>query len=132
MSHSMRSDSVDFVCMAGSLYPLAELAAVAGCPFRFVPELGGHVPLHNAQMQTPLAGLFVAWNITGIESAKVAAAQGTVAGISIAAFHKASGTGVELQRAIEHVRAVRDKSLFQFHPQVSEGRRHIETMYVEA
>lgn len=131
VTHSTRSVSVDFVCMAGSLYPLAELAAVAGCPFRFVPELGGHVPLHNAQMQTPLTGLFVAGNITGIESAKVAAAQGTVAGISIAAFRGVSGTDEELQRAIRNVWTVREQALIQFHPEVAEGRRHIETMYDE-
>jgi sarcosine oxidase subunit alpha len=132
MAHSTRNVPVDFVCMAGSLYPLAELAAVAGCPFRFVPELGGHVPLHNAQLQTPLTGLFVAGNITGIESAKVAAAQGTVAGISIAAFRGVSGTDEELQRAIRNVWAVREQALIQFHPQVAEGRRHIQTMYAEA
>ena len=56
----------DFVCIAGGLYPLA--AAVAGCPFRYIPELGGHVPLHSETMETPLSGLFVAGNITGIES----------------------------------------------------------------
>ena len=27
---------VDFVCIAGGLYPLAELAAVVGCPFRYI------------------------------------------------------------------------------------------------
>ena len=73
----------DFVCIAGGLYPLAELAAVAGCPFRYIPELGGHVPLHSETMETPLSGLFVAGNITGIESGKIAMAQGTVAGYSI-------------------------------------------------
>lgn len=73
----------DFVCIAGGLYPLAELAAVAGCPFRYIPELGGHVPLHSETMETPLPGLLVAGNITGIESGKIAMAQGTVAGYSI-------------------------------------------------
>ena len=73
----------DFVCIAGGLYPLAELAAVAGCPFRYIPELGGHVPLHSEAMETPLPGLFVAGNITGIESGKIAMTQGAVAGYSI-------------------------------------------------
>ncbi|PWW32250.1 hypothetical protein DFO73_101513 [Cytobacillus oceanisediminis] len=56
--------------IAGGLYPLAELAAVAVCPFQYIPELGGHVPHHSEKMETPLAGLFVAGNITGIESGK--------------------------------------------------------------
>ncbi len=81
---SERVVEADFVCIAGGLYPLAELAAVAGCPFRYVPQLGGHVPEHDERMRTPLPGLFVAGNITGVESAKVAMAQGRVAGLSMA------------------------------------------------
>src|SRR5690625_3887384 len=75
---------VDFVCIAGGLYPLGELAAVANCPFRYVEELGGHVPVHNEQMETPIEGLYVAGNITGVESAQVASAQGTGPGLSLA------------------------------------------------
>ncbi|MBE9917027.1 NAD(P)/FAD-dependent oxidoreductase [Paenibacillus donghaensis] len=126
-----RSLPVDFVCMAGGLYPLAELAAVAGCPFRYIPELGGHIPLHNARMQTPLAGLFVAGNITGVESAKIAAAQGTVAGLSIAAFHQVSGTEEDLRESIQNLRITRAKASIQFHPQVAEGRQRLESMYSE-
>ena len=44
--------AADFVCIAGGLYPLAELAAVAGCPFYHIEELGGYVPLHNERMET--------------------------------------------------------------------------------
>ncbi|MCJ8013472.1 NAD(P)/FAD-dependent oxidoreductase [Paenibacillus sp. KQZ6P-2] len=126
-----RSLPVDFVCMAGGLYPLAELAAVAGCPFRYVPELGGHVPLHNARMETPLAGLFVAGNITGIESAKIAAAQGSIAGLSIAAFHQVSGTEEDLLESIQNLRITREKASIQFHPQVADGRRRLESMFSE-
>ena len=35
-------------------------------------------------METPVEGLYVAGNITGIEGAKVAAAQGKLAGLTIA------------------------------------------------
>ncbi|WP_431801371.1 FAD-dependent oxidoreductase [Halobacillus andaensis] len=66
----------DFVCVAGGLTPLAELASIIGCSFKYIPELGGHVPLHNEQMQTNVPNLYVAGNITGIESAKVAMARG--------------------------------------------------------
>ncbi|WP_066048655.1 NAD(P)/FAD-dependent oxidoreductase [Robertmurraya korlensis] len=76
--------SADFVCIAGGLTPMSELASVAGCSFRYIPELGGHIPIHNECMQTNLKGLYVAGNITGVESAKVARAQGTVAGLSVA------------------------------------------------
>src|SRR5699024_5439754 len=46
--------AADFVCIAGGLYPLAELAAIAGCPFYLVEELGGYVPLHSEEMETTL------------------------------------------------------------------------------
>ena len=51
---SEKTIDVDFVCIAGGLYPLTELAAVIGCPFQYIEELGGHVPIHNEQLETPL------------------------------------------------------------------------------
>lgn len=123
--------SVDFVCIAGGLYPLAELAAVLGCPFRYIEELGGYVPVHNEQMETPLDGLFVAGNITGIENAKVARAQGTLAGLSIV---KRMGqvTG-ELEEMIddakERVQREREEAIIQFHPGIQQGRIKMEAVY---
>lgn len=126
----------DFVCIAGGLYPLAELAAVAGCPFQYIPELGGYVPHHSEAMETPLDGLFVAGNITGIESGKIAMAQGTVAGLSIAK-HAEKGwdtMGRQLQQAIQNVRTVRRQAAIQFNPEISRGRSKMnelwETLYL--
>ncbi|WP_054950601.1 NAD(P)/FAD-dependent oxidoreductase [Numidum massiliense] len=125
---------VDFVCIAGGLYPLAELAAVIGCPFKYVEELGGHVPVHNEQMETPLAGLYVAGNITGIESAKVARAQGTVAGLSIA-NRNANGAGdiaPQLDAAKAAVQTIRDEATLQFHPRINEGRAKMKALFASA
>lgn len=116
---------VDFVCIAGGLYPLSELASVIGCPFRYLEELGGHVPVHNEQMETPLEGLYVAGNITGIESAKVARAQGTVAGYSIAKQQE------KLQQAMADVKAIREDASIQFHPHIKAGRAKIHRAYQE-
>lgn len=129
--NSLETIPVDFVCIAGGLYPLAELAAVAGCPFRYIPELGGHVPLHNESMQTPLQGLYVAGNITGIESAKVAMAQGTVAGLSIASNYGTVHSILEekLHDAIDNVKRIRNEATIQFHPHVREGRYRMETLF---
>ncbi|WP_141503333.1 NAD(P)/FAD-dependent oxidoreductase [Paenibacillus luteus] len=121
---SERVVEADFVCIAGGLYPLVELAAVAGCPFRYVPELGGHVPVHGENMQTLLPGLYVAGNITGVESAKVAIAQGRVAGLSIAfsaAAEKAPGEA-EIKDAMEQVKLTRHEALIQFHPDIARSR----------
>jgi len=116
---------VDFVCIAGGLYPLTELASVIGCPFQYVEELGGHVPIHNERMETPLEGLYVAGNITGIESAKVARAQGALAGYSIAK------QDAKVQQAIKDVQATRDAASIQFHPEIDAGRAKIQKAFVE-
>lgn len=123
----------DFVCIAGGLYPLAELAAVAGCPFHYIPELGGHVPHHAETMATPLAGLFVAGNITGIESGKIAMAQGTTAGLSIVkqADQGSQTIDWQLQEAMRHVRSVREQASIQFNPEIESGRKKMYTLWAE-
>lgn len=117
---------VDFVCIAGGLYPLGELAAVVGVPFKYVVELGGHVPVHNEKMETPVKGIYVAGNITGIESAKVAREQGKVAGLSIvAAMNEDVALDQEMNEAIATVRRTRLEATIQFHPQIERGREKI-------
>ncbi|WP_436373574.1 NAD(P)/FAD-dependent oxidoreductase [Cytobacillus sp. BC1816] len=121
----------DFVCIAGGLYPLAELTAVAGCPFQYVPELGGHIPFHSEKMETPLEGLFVAGNITGIESGKIAMAQGTTAGISIAKHAGKGSTDInkKLDQALKNVHTVRQNAAIQFNPEIANGRRRIYELW---
>ncbi|NTU32973.1 FAD-dependent oxidoreductase [Brevibacillus sp. HB1.1] len=121
----------DFVCIAGGLSPLAELAAIAGCPFAYVPSLGGHVPLHNESMRTPVSGLYVAGNITGIESAKVAMAQGTVAGLSIAKARGKLKNDQPLSDAIQQVKTVRQSATIQFHPDIVAGRALVGQLTAE-
>lgn len=121
---SEKTIAVDFVCIAGGLYPLAELASVIGCPFQYVEELGGHVPIHSERMETPIEGLFVAGNITGIESAKVARAQGKLAGYSIAQQSE------KVQEAMTEVKMIRSEASIQFHPEITEGRDKIEKAFV--
>ncbi|SDI06326.1 NAD(P)/FAD-dependent oxidoreductase [Alteribacillus bidgolensis] len=121
----------DFVCMSGGLYPLAELAAIAGCPFYLIPELGGHVPLHNETMKTPIEKLFVAGNITGIESAKIAIVQGETAGLSItqALYGSSKGLDKQITDSIEKQRNTRKEALIQFHPAIQQGREKIQKLW---
>ncbi|MGE7826981.1 NAD(P)/FAD-dependent oxidoreductase [Paenibacillus sp. NPDC093718] len=130
---SEREVQVDFVALAGGLYPLAELAAVAGCPFVYVKELGGHIPLHNENMQTPVKGLYVAGNITGIESAMVAMAQGRVAAAAICRDAGALGKDREhnLHEATEHVRQVRAAAMIQFHSGIPDAREQLYKKWEE-
>lgn len=128
---SEKTIEVDFVCIAGGLYPLAELAAVIGCPFQYMEELGGHVPVHNERMETPVEGLFVAGNITGIESGKVARAQGTLAGLSIAKRKVEAKEELEnqIQQAKMNVKRIRENAALQFHPRIEEGRKRMEETF---
>lgn len=125
-----RTIEVDFVCIAGGLYPLGELAAVVGCPFEYNEALGGHVPIHNEAMETPIDGVYVAGNITGIESAKVAREQGKVAGLSIVkALTDDAEVAEKVDAAITNVQQTRDEATIQFHPEINEGRATISASF---
>ncbi|WP_312113370.1 NAD(P)/FAD-dependent oxidoreductase [Brevibacillus reuszeri] len=119
---------VDAVCLSAGLYPLSELAQVAGCMLVDIPELGGLVPLHSHDLQTNVEGLFVAGNITGIEGAKVAMAQGRLAAVSIAGSlgKKAS---LSLQEAHAGVKQARAESPLRFLPNIAEGRVKMEQLW---
>ncbi|MFF2444305.1 NAD(P)/FAD-dependent oxidoreductase [Priestia megaterium] len=125
---------VDFVCIAGGLTPMSELAAVAGCSFSYVPELGGHVPLHNEYMQTNLKGLYVAGNITGVESAKVARAQGKVAGLSISRELNAlrDHADEKISEAVTQTIETRRNALIQFQPGIEEARAELHYRFYES
>lgn len=123
--------AADFVCIAGGLYPLAELAAVAGCPFYHIEELGGYVPLHNERMETTLPGLYVAGNITGIEGAKVAMSQGQTAGLSIANQLKNGQLEEELAASIRATDSTRKNAYIQFHPEIEEGKKKLQQYWNE-
>ncbi|MBP2077063.1 NAD(P)/FAD-dependent oxidoreductase [Oceanobacillus polygoni] len=114
----------DFVCIAGGLAPLSELAALSGCVFKYVRELGGHVPIHSERMETNVENLFVAGNITGVENAKIAMAQGTVAGLTIASEINGNKLQMEslIEKAVAAVRKERDEALIQFQPNIAEAR----------
>lgn len=79
-----REWAVDMVCLAVGLSPLNELARLAGCGFRYVSELGGHVPLHDERMETTCPGIYVAGDTAGIDEASTAMEEGRIAAISAA------------------------------------------------
>ncbi|WP_422446195.1 NAD(P)/FAD-dependent oxidoreductase [Thermoanaerobacterium sp. DL9XJH110] len=81
---SEREFKVDTVCLAVGLSPLTELAWMAGCEFTFIPALGGHVPVHDRNMETTVPGIYVAGDITGVEEASSAMEEGRLAGVACA------------------------------------------------
>jgi NADPH-dependent 2,4-dienoyl-CoA reductase/sulfur reductase-like enzyme len=78
---SERTFQVDCVAVAVGLTPMAELAWLAGCDMLYVPELGGHVPVHDERMGTTVPGVFVAGDVAGVEEASSAMEEGRVAGV---------------------------------------------------
>ncbi|KKM11673.1 pyridine nucleotide-disulfide oxidoreductase [Clostridiales bacterium PH28_bin88] len=75
---------VDVICIAVGLSPLAELLWQAGCEMKFVPELGGHVPVRDEMLETAVKGLYVAGDVAGVEEASSAMVEGRLAGLSAA------------------------------------------------
>ena len=64
---------VDTVCLAVGLNPMTELLVwMVGCKFDFIPSFGGHVPLHDENMETTVPGVYVAGDVTGVEEASSA------------------------------------------------------------
>jgi thioredoxin reductase len=74
----------DTLCIAVGLSPLTELAWMAGCEFVWTPVLGGHIPLHDENMESTVEGLFVAGDIAGSEEASTAMEEGRLAGTAAA------------------------------------------------
>ena len=79
-----RDLAVDTICLAVGLTPMAELAWLAGCRIAYIPELGGHAPLHDDNMLTTAEDIYVAGDLTGIEEAHTAIEEGRLAGIAVA------------------------------------------------
>lgn len=77
--------NVDVICIAVGLTPLTELLWQAGCDMKYIPELGGHVPLRNENLETNIKGVYVAGDISGVEEASAAMVEGRLAGASAAA-----------------------------------------------
>lgn len=74
----------DLICVAVGLKPTYEFLYQAGCDMKFIPELGGHVPLRTRNMETTVKGVYIPGDTGGIEEADTAVVGGRIAGISTA------------------------------------------------
>jgi sarcosine oxidase subunit alpha len=90
---------VDTICLSVGLSPLVELLAQAGCRLVYVPQLGGHVPLRDASLQTTVPGVYVAGDAAGVEEASAAMMEGALAGLHAAYSLGYNQTGYEARRA---------------------------------
>lgn len=103
-----REVAVDTICLAVGLSPLVELLWQAGCPMKYVPALGGHVPLRDETMETLVPGVYVAGDASGVEEASSAMIEGKIAGLcaarSLGYDRNAEEQGAEL---LERLRTLR-------------------------
>lgn len=75
---------VDVMCISVGLSPLCDMLWQAGCSMKFVPELGGHVPVRDENLETSIKGIFVAGDAAGVEEASSAMVEGRLAGLCAA------------------------------------------------
>lgn len=119
---------VDTVCLAVGLNPMSELAWMAGCRFLFLPSLGGHVPMHDENMETTVPGIYVAGDITGVEEASSAMEEGNIAGLCAA-----EALGAITSKKTEEMKAVYVKRLNDLRAGMfGEQRRIAKAQQVEA
>ncbi len=99
----------DTLCIAVGLTPLTELLWQIGCEMRYVPELGGHVPLRNGEYETTVKNVYVAGDVAGIEEASSAMVEGRLAGLSAAKNLGFTSEGFEAARleCLEELKALR-------------------------
>ena len=124
-----RTVKVDCVCISGGLYPVQELTR--DCELVRIDQLGGTIPLYSPEMETTQDNLFVAGSVTGIEGAKIAMAQGSLAGTVIASrLGLIQGTEA-VARATTAVRSARESSAITFMPEIEEGRRVADDLWLD-
>ncbi len=100
---SERDIACDLVLIAVGLTPDTRLFAQAGAVMKWIPELGGLVPLRTRFLETSVPGMYVAGDASGIEEATTAIVEGEIAGLDI----------VVREKNVEEARRRRDK-LYRF------------------
>ncbi|MEM1700182.1 MAG: FAD-dependent oxidoreductase [Desulfurococcaceae archaeon] len=74
---------VDIVLIAVGLEPDTRLHAQAGAVMKYVPELGGLVPVRTMDLETSVVNMYVAGDSSGIEEATTAILEGRIAALSV-------------------------------------------------
>jgi sarcosine oxidase, subunit alpha len=74
----------DVMCISVGLSPLCEILWQIGCKMKYVPELSGHVPVRNCEMETSVKNIYVAGDAAGVEEASSAMVEGRLAGLCAA------------------------------------------------
>jgi sarcosine oxidase subunit alpha len=99
----------DVICLAVGLMPLVDVLWQAGCEMKYVPELGGHVPVRDENMRTSNSRVYAAGDSGGVEEASSAMVTGEIAGISAAKSlgHQVPGADERLAQLKADLAAIR-------------------------
>jgi thioredoxin reductase len=95
---------IDTFCLGYGLLPSYQLPASFDCELRYDKNLRWFVPKHDANMETSVAGVFVAGDVTDMGGVHVAASEGRVAGLT-AAFQLGGPGSAELVNEMELAQA---------------------------
>jgi len=79
---SERDVECDLLLLAVGLAPDTRLFAQARAVMRWIPELGGPVPLRTVNLETSVPNMYVAGDASGIEEATSAMMEGRIAALS--------------------------------------------------
>lgn len=90
---------VDVICLSVGLSPLVELLRQINCQMKYVPQLGGYVPVRNENMETTVENYYVAGDASGVEEASSAMIEGGIAGL---AATKALGYDKKVNELMKH------------------------------
>lgn len=92
----------DGIWLAVGLTPSIEVLELMEAGIKFVPELGGYVPLRHRNLETTIPGVFVAGDASCIEEASTAMMEGRVAGIAAAmrSGYRGDGSVKRMKEAI--------------------------------
>ena len=74
---------VDALCISVGLSPMSSLLGMIGAKMKYVPALGGLVPVINEHHQTTLDNVYVAGDVCGVEEASSAIVEGYLTGLIV-------------------------------------------------
>ncbi len=83
---SSRIIACDALCISVGLSPMHHLLSMLGAQTKYIPELGGFVPLINSRFQTSLPAIFAVGDCVGIEEASAAMMEGFLGGLYLSEY----------------------------------------------
>lgn len=75
---------IDALCISVGLSPMHQLLSMVNATTKYIPELGGYVPVVDHHHETSVKGIFVCGDAVGIEEASSAMMEGYLTGLYIA------------------------------------------------